>query len=204
MQNSPQAGAIQQTGNNTLGNLVQLVDQIRQACWGCGLFPPNYFVGYSNMRIIYPTQVIIGGPFNGQRRATMIEARLNQINIGGGQRPQCWPPGIRSGVQAPGLAVVARGHLLADALGGPGSCDNLVPVCQSVNQDMYNRAESIVLARVQQGRVVDYQVSAEYETLSAAVPSSITVRAMWTNPDGSCGMVGPFTFENETNLRKCR
>jgi hypothetical protein len=119
----------------------------------CTLWPVTNFAGYPDRRTIRPTQVIVGGPFNGQRRAPRIEARLRRP-LPLGQRPSCWPPGIRPGLQLPGLPIVVRAHLLGEALGGPGICDNLVPACQRVNQAMFTLAESIVLARVLSGREV--------------------------------------------------
>ncbi len=169
----------------------------------CRLFPEDHFKNHPSRKIIKPREGIVGGPWNGLRRATGAEARLDRTNITGGRPPKDDPPGFPVGAQPGGRAFVARAHLLAEVLGGPGTAENLVPLCQSINKQMYDIAENEVRMRVLRGQVVDYEVVVFYNGLADAVPSGITIFAASIEPDGTC-WYHALSLVNPTNLRECR
>ncbi len=120
-----------------------------------------------------------------------------------GAAPDCDPPGWNPNAYTKGSKIlIARAHLLAKTLGGPGTCNNLVTACQTVNQAMYNQAEQTIKNLVGMGMQVDYRVTATYDTLQDAIPSSILVEAIWMKQDGTCGTLST-PFPNPTNLQQC-
>ncbi|MBZ9644041.1 DNA/RNA non-specific endonuclease, partial [Streptomyces sp. PSKA30] len=103
---------------------------------------------------------------NGEERASGIRARLRPGGLGGGSEaeparvtgaePAGWGRGGRAGF--------ARGHLLANMLGGSGlRRANLVTLIQDpVNTPKMKTIEERIFAEVQSGRTVDYEVKPIY------------------------------------------
>ncbi|MBI5757883.1 MAG: putative Ig domain-containing protein, partial [Planctomycetales bacterium] len=74
----------------------------------------------------------------------------------------------------------ARGHLLARIFGGPGNwLENLVPIYQSINLEMYHTAEKVVANALKSGKYkfVYYSVRPIYEGASA-IPKAIELEAI--------------------------
>ncbi len=146
-------------------------------------------------------------PGDTKQRATKVQARINKGNIGKGTDASFTPPGWITGLNVVGQATkIARGHLLANILGGSGSDPrNIVPIChQSTNTDMKNDIEIRVRDLVNNGTcpTVDYEVTVTYnDPQNPAVPSSIHVKAHVFDIN-QCTKYEQ-TFPNESDLNNC-
>jgi hypothetical protein len=148
---------------------------------------------------------------SGQQRATKIQARLNKSHIDPGGTPASssiipagWDATINPGRPE---AVITRGHLLGDQLGGSGSeRRNLVTIChQSTNVAlMRDRFENPVRRLIGMGYIVDYEVVAVYgDTMHPGVPTTIRMRAGAFNcKTGDCQMMME-SFPNPGDVKRC-
>jgi len=166
----------------------------------CTLFPgPN--LPY------LPTETIIGGPYNGRRRATGVKAILDSTNVTSGTPAGAYdPPGWLFGINPPGQASrVARAHLLGDQLGGSGTDPrNIVPLCQSPqNSPRMRSIEDAVRRRVNMNETVYYEVEVTYASVRDAVPAYVTIQVMSEMSNGMCWSLGPRTIANPSDLRNC-
>jgi len=97
--------------------------------------------------------------------------------------PTVTPPGY-SDLPA-GLA--ARGHLIANVLGGtPSDLRNFVPLYKDANLLMYNSMEKPVRDRIKRGLSVDYIVTPEYGGPNPLVPSAVRITAVGGGLNETC------------------
>lgn len=145
----------------------------------------------------------------GERRTTLMQARLTKERIQGGQDPTVYPPGFPMGVNPPlGAVRVARGHILAKDLGGKGDAENiqnLMPICQqTTNITMRDLAESKVAAVIKMGYTVDYEVAITYWTKNPLIPKSITIRAKgWKCGTDNCWELKAVKIDQILDLSDC-
>jgi len=146
-------------------------------------------------------------PNGGGQRATRVQARINKGNLNGGTPAAYYPPGwIKNLNQQNQRAIIARGHLLAQVLGGSGSDPrNIVPIChRSTNSDMEHDIELPVRNLLRDGTcpVADYEVWVTYsDQQRPAVPDSVHVKAHVFD-NGVCTKFSQI-FPNKTNLNNC-
>ncbi len=99
---------------------------------------------------------------------TVMQAELHQGWLGGGSKPTVepnWWPTAPPATVAWFTNYMVQGHLLNQKLGGPGNTmENLTPITKSTNSEHYNKAEKYVLAEVNAGNVVEYDVTVDYST----------------------------------------
>ena len=176
----------------------------------CALFPTNHFNGKPGNRIYLPQSTIVGGQWNGQKRSTGAEARLDKSNTGKPPGTDALSsiilPGWVANINQPGgPVIIARGHILGAQLGGSGEAAfNLIPVCQQMNLRMRS-VETEVKRRVDAGEAVDYEVIVKYTNASDAIPKSISIRAISMTSSGQCWMLQqmPTVIVHPSSLNSC-
>ena len=118
---------------------------------------------------------IIMGNLDSLGRATGVVAHIDKNMIKTGSKPKSSirPPGFKGG-----KFNHARGHLLANQLGGSGKDNrNLVTIYQTpVNTPIMRRYEKKIRTAVEKGETVNYMVIPQYSG-NAGKPSSIKLIA---------------------------
>jgi hypothetical protein len=126
-------------------------------------------------------------------RATGVSARLTSayLDANPGSPATIDPPGFRGG-GGPDTPGHARGHLLANILGGAGDDPrNLVTIFQNRTNRRMLDYELQVRKAVMRGETVDYRVTPNYSGPNSAIPESITLEAR-----GSDGFTLDITIRN--------
>jgi hypothetical protein len=147
---------------------------------GCDLFGPAFDTTAVNG--VTPSNGKWYGPLDPNdpvvgARATGIKARLCNANATGGSRPTIGIAGWMTGYGG----RIARAHLLGEQLGGRGDIPrNLVVTCRDINNRML-QVENTVRGWVNQGLVVDYEVSVTYSGTNP-YPRMINMRASAFDP----------------------
>jgi DNA/RNA non-specific endonuclease len=112
-------------------------------------------------------------------RPSGVEVLINKTIIGTGTKAvsRILPPGFAAG--GGGAGGLARGHLWAKYLGGPGNVsDNLVTVFQNpVNTPSMSKLEDCVANAALAGEYVAYQVTPIYNG-AIDMPRAITIQAL--------------------------
>ena len=112
--------------------------------------------------------------------AAILEKPLGTGSEASTDLPNGWPNGYE------------RGHLLAKSLGGDGSLDtNIAPITPAANKRMYWDAEYLVQQAVDNGQIVQYQVTPNYSG-NSITPDSFTVIA-----NGDKGFALNITIQNK-------
>ncbi len=161
------------------------------------LFSEKYFGGDFYTQGIKPTTTGANG------RAEVAEGRICSV---GQERPALKDPvGWKTTWNStlPGNQYrVARCHLLGNQFGGSGTEENLVPCCQTKNQDMAV-VENEVADFIEENGCVDIQVIALYSTPGRKIPLSIEFKAIGQD----CSTNGKEEFEisvtNPSSLFNC-
>lgn len=107
--------------------------------------------------------------------ATKIVSKLltkNMLRTGTSANRRIIPPGFTDGT------VQARGHLIANVLGGSGNTPrNLTTLWSNANYPVMRRFEAEVQRAVEAGQTVRYQVTPIYRG-SELIPRGVTMRAI--------------------------
>ena len=127
------------------------------------------------------------GDVNEKGQATRAAATLTPSLLGTGSRARRDPPGLRGTTEIPPLA---RGHLLANLLGGTGrDLRNLVALTQTPTNSPHMRDFEVAAAkRVRAGEVVEYAVTPFYAD-GILPPSAMLMTAHGTRQPSTARIV---------------
>ena len=158
----------------------------------------------SDLRKRYETE----GAAGGIQRAKRTYARLNKKDNSpqGGSPASATPAGWWAPTLPAGQfnTMTARGHLLADILGGHGNVvKNIIPICmQTCNRDMRVVVEQRAQALVASGATVDLEVIPIYnDKTNPGVPTCVIMRFAAKTDDGCTTCV--VGIPNTTPLSLC-
>ncbi|MEP7229797.1 MAG: DUF4157 domain-containing protein [Ginsengibacter sp.] len=105
------------------------------------------------------------------RRATGITAKMG-LPLTSNNSGRSTPVGFISGTHE-------RGHLLGAQFGGGGSLENIVPLYPSVNSPLMSGIEAQVRAAIENGEIVDYNVTPIYQG-NNLVPRALSISGSGT------------------------